>query len=245
MYKSGKKEPKILFFDTETTDIKPGQICQLTYIVAEGSKVTGKNFFFKVGKISPFAIAVHGFTKEILEKLSLGKTFSDHAKEIGMDFNAADVLVGHNVLFDQRFLSKEMERSGFALEEKDAFCTMKHFNERLGKRVKLTALGELLKVDMSELKQWGQKLFSHDDNKAHDARFDTILTYLCWRKGLEQNHISKERFDIKDLSLYIEPLHLSHKEDARKTNQSPVPAKDKKTWGVFRKESPNTQPRGI
>ena len=43
---------KILMFDTETTGLRPGQICQLSYIVIDNStkpyKVYGKNFFFSV-----------------------------------------------------------------------------------------------------------------------------------------------------------------------------------------------------
>ena len=65
---------KLLFFDTETTNIRPGSICQLSYIVVDSSvkpqKTLGKNFFFTVEEMSPEAEAVHGFSLEKLYTLS-------------------------------------------------------------------------------------------------------------------------------------------------------------------------------
>ena len=50
---------KLLFFDTETTGIKPGSICQLSYITVDASAkpqiTTGKNFFFTVDEMEPSA----------------------------------------------------------------------------------------------------------------------------------------------------------------------------------------------
>ena len=50
---------KLLFFDTETTSIKPGSICQLSYITVDASVkpqiTTGKNFFFTVDEMDPSA----------------------------------------------------------------------------------------------------------------------------------------------------------------------------------------------
>ena len=43
---------KLLFFDTETTSVKPGHICQLSYITVDTTTkpqtTIGKNFFFVI-----------------------------------------------------------------------------------------------------------------------------------------------------------------------------------------------------
>ena len=37
----------IIYFDTETTGLYPGQICQLSYVMQDEGKVVAKNFFSK------------------------------------------------------------------------------------------------------------------------------------------------------------------------------------------------------
>ena len=48
---------KLLFFDTETTSVRPGHICQLSYITVDTSTkpqtTIGKNFFFTVDEMDP------------------------------------------------------------------------------------------------------------------------------------------------------------------------------------------------
>jgi DNA polymerase III subunit epsilon len=198
----------IIFFDTETTGIHPGNICQLSYILAKEGHVKAKNFFFKVDYISPAAVKVHGFTKEILEKLSGGKRFKDFSEEIYNDFKEADVLVGHNISFDNKFLKTELERSGKQFEPKDSFCTMWHFKQFLTKRPRLTELGAYLRIDSDAIERTSETLFGSGDNKAHDARYDTTLTYLCWRKGLEMEKISKGRFGILNKEAYLNPKFI-------------------------------------
>jgi hypothetical protein len=80
----------LIIFDTETTGLKPGQICQLSYIVAQDKKIEGKNFFFKVDYIEPAAQRVHGYSVIDLQKLSGGKDFRYYHPEIAGDFSRAD-----------------------------------------------------------------------------------------------------------------------------------------------------------
>ena len=67
----------ILYFDTETTGLHPGQICQLSYVMQTKEKVESKNFFFSVDYIEPSAQMVHGFSKQKLFDLSAGRNFGD------------------------------------------------------------------------------------------------------------------------------------------------------------------------
>ena len=78
---------KIIVFDTETTSLKPGQICQLAYLMVENGEIRAKNMFFTVDDMDERSQGVHGFSMEMLEDLSEGKTFSDRAEEIHSDFS--------------------------------------------------------------------------------------------------------------------------------------------------------------
>ena len=80
---------RIVFLDTETTGLEPGQICQLSYIVQEGNNLIKRvNQFFKVDYVDLGATKVNGLTKDMLDTLSKGKVFADRAAEflkISMD----------------------------------------------------------------------------------------------------------------------------------------------------------------
>ena len=48
----------VLYFDTETTGLRPGRICQLSYVMRTKESVQAKNMFFSVGYVEPSAAAV-------------------------------------------------------------------------------------------------------------------------------------------------------------------------------------------
>ena len=76
----------IIYLDTETTGLRPGQICQLSYVIQDGQQVRGKNFFYTVDAVEYGAFMVHGFSVEKLKSLSKGKRFSDSILEVKEDF---------------------------------------------------------------------------------------------------------------------------------------------------------------
>ena len=88
---------KLLIFDTETTSVRPGNICQLTYILIDASKkpqtTIGKNFFFTVDDMEEGAEAIHGFSLEKLYELSEGRDFLDTVHEFMPDFFEADFII--------------------------------------------------------------------------------------------------------------------------------------------------------
>lgn len=181
----------ILYFDTETTGLKPGKICQLSYILQSGESVTPKNFFFKVGYIEPSATAIHGFTPEILESLSGGKIFEDFAEEIKSDFSSADLIVAHNFEFDRMFMSAEFSAVPDNFTYKQSFCSMKKFtpickllrsdNVRF-KYPKLSELCEFFDIYPYDISKTMANLYGVAKG-AHDARYDTVALYLAVNKG--------------------------------------------------------------
>ena len=178
---------RLIVFDTEATDLTPGQICQLAYLKDEGGRVTGHNYFFSVDEMSPGAQEVHGFSMEILQGLSGGRYFEDLAEGILADFNACDLVAGHNVAADERYLRVEMERAGLKLKKLKTFCTMNYASGIMNMQRKVIT-GRPKPPKLAELAAWYGVTEDETAVKArewfgfegalHDARFDTAMTYL-------------------------------------------------------------------
>jgi DNA polymerase-3 subunit epsilon len=196
---------KLLFFDTETTGIRPGSICQLSYIIVDSSKkpqtTIGKNFFFAVDYVEPDAERIHGFSAEKLYELSNGLYFEDLVEEFFEDFQNADFIIGHNVQFDIKFLKHELSGMGEAYEPKNVFCTM-NYNRNICKILKpngeyknpkLEELIKFLNIDKLKISQTADNLFQGSGNY-HDARFDTAATYLSVIEGIKQGYIAPGYF---------------------------------------------------
>lgn len=189
----------IIVFDTEATDLVPGQICQLSYLMDKGDTVVGCNHFFSVDDMSPGAQEVHGFSMEDLASLSGGTWFEDKAEQILQDFNAARVLVGHNVAADERYLRVEMERAGLKLRKVATFCTMNYASGIMNMKRKVVTgrpkpptLSELAAhygVTEEETSQKAAEWFACGQLSLHDARFDTAMTYLCLKRAMEKGDL--------------------------------------------------------
>ncbi len=179
---------KLIVFDTEATDLTPGQICQLSYLMIEDGAVSGKNMFFAVDEMSEGAREVHGMSMEDLEGLSGGARFEDRAREIMDDFQDAKLLIGHNIAADDSYLRVELERQGLKLPKIRTFCTMNHFlsdtalvrkvNTGRPKPPKLSELCAHFGVTEEVIAQKSEEWFG-GGGALHDARFDTAATYLC------------------------------------------------------------------
>lgn len=189
----------ILYLDTETTSLRLGEICQLSYVLQENGNVCAKNFFFTVDDMDFGAQMVHGFSIEKLKCLSNGKRFCDSAYEILNDLSRADVIVTHNVEFDFMFLRAEFARINIAFCYKDSFCTMKEFTpfcklpRRSGVGYKYPKLSELCAffgVGDSAIANASQSLFGGLTGY-HDARFDTTAVFLCVNAAIERGMVIK------------------------------------------------------
>lgn len=196
---------KLLFFDTETTSIKPGSICQLSYITVDASakpQITkGHNYFFSVDEMDPSAQEVHGFSMEKLYELSNGQYFEDLYENFINDFKEADFLIGHNVNFDIKFLKHELECMGEIFIPKNTFCTMAYYKNICDiknpngnvKNPRLSEVIDFLHITEDDISRYSKKLF--DSSEAyHDARFDTTATYLTVIYGLTKGFIKKGYF---------------------------------------------------
>ena len=202
---------KLLIFDTETTSIKPGHICQLSYITIDAStkpqQTIGKNFFFTVDEMDPAAEAVHGFSLEKLYDLSNGQYIEDLIEEFINDFSEADFVIGLNVNFDVRFLKLELEAMGIDYEPKNMFCTMQYYRDICKilrpsgdyKNPKLEEVINFLGITKDQISSKADELFQGSGDY-HDARFDTAATYLLIIEGLKKGYIPRGYFSKKLLN---------------------------------------------
>lgn len=183
----------ILFFDTETTGLYPGEICQLSYIMQDKDGAKAKNFFFSVKNVEYGAYLVHGFSVGALKKLSGGKVFSDDIDEIEQDFLAAKTVIAHNISFDFSFLREEFARLNRTFTYADGFCSMKNtvgickIPRRGGgyKYPRLSELTERFYITDTEIRKATEKFFG-DAGGFHDARFDTAAVYLAVNCAMEE-----------------------------------------------------------
>ena len=183
----------IIYFDTETTGLKPGQICQLCCIIEDKNGTRGINYYFSVDYMECGASAVTGLTVPILEKLSGGQVFGDRALEIADLFAEADLVIAHNISFDRSFMRCELERAGFAYSPKGELCSMRYFVNKLQipgrcRAYKMPSLAELAAcmgisgedADRASVEIFGGSL------GAHDARHDTVKMYMALQKARER-----------------------------------------------------------
>jgi DNA polymerase-3 subunit epsilon len=196
---------KMIFFDTETTGIRPGSICQLSYISVDTSvkpnTTVGRNIFFTVDYIEPGAEEVHGFSVEALYSLSNGNYFEDCYESFIEDFRGADILIGHNVNFDIKFLVHELEGCGEELNPKHSFCTMNYYKDvcklssaRGGyKQPKLVEVVKFLELIDEDIDAMTVKFFG-ETGSFHDARFDTTATYLIVTEGIKRGIFPRQYF---------------------------------------------------
>ena len=151
----------VIYLDTETTGLRPGNICQLSYIIQDKDGVRAKNMFFAVDYVEIGALMVHGFSVDKLKTLSNGLRFSAHVDEIEKDLSCASVVVAHNSSFDIMFLRAEFERLGKVLPIAQDFCSMKAMTpicklqgRREGyKYPKLSELCEFFGITDTEIKE--------------------------------------------------------------------------------------------
>ena len=184
---------KIIIFDTETTDLYPGQICQLSYIILDKDNIEdgiklSRNIFFQVDRVSVGAFDVHGLSESALAELSQGYTFKDYADIIYNDFENS-CIVAHNLKFDENYLFYELKKSINKLPNINGrCCTMESYTDILQihhyygyKWPKLEEVKEFLDLSDSAIREIAISQFK-ECNTYHDARYDVAATYLIYTK---------------------------------------------------------------
>lgn len=188
---------KTIIFDTESNGYKDEQICQLAYIIRDNGEHVSKNYYFAVSSMNPHAFEVHGLSKYKLEELSSGRRFFDDYAQIFEDFKTADLLIGHNVASDVKRLQIEFSRCRIDFKPKKQMCTMKFFGNALKlsgkdgrkKQPSLTELCNHYRIAPEAIKNSCAVFFHKKDINEHDARYDTVATYMAILAALHTGDI--------------------------------------------------------
>ena len=190
-----RKPDKLIALDVELDGMHPSHIIQLSYLVIEGRRIRGKNFYFAAKAINRYARQVHGISVYQLRKLSNGETFLDHADEIYRDFADCKLVIGHDVSGDVYYLRREFDQIGIKLPSYPIFCTLKHYTEeahiplkqnpKVMKPPKLTELTEHFGLSQEFIAGKCHKWFGSGGDHPHDARYDAAAAYLCMLVGEE------------------------------------------------------------
>ena len=184
-----KSENTYLFFDTETTGLPRNwkapvsnldnwpRLVQLAYLYydAQGNKISGGDFIIQPeGFTIPASVSnIHGITtKRAMEEGCALKT-------VLQDFNSlideADVLVAHNMSFDEKILGAEFLRMGMKnpIPSKQKICTMESTTN-------FCALHGPYGYKWPKLSELHRKLFRCDFDEAHNAAVDITATAKCF-----------------------------------------------------------------
>ena len=188
---------RVIILDSEFNGLRPQQICQLSYIIAEDGQTTGRNFFFTVTNMNPYAQKKHGFSKYRLYTLSKGRSFVDRFTEFADDFRNVDLICGHNISADTRVLKDSFADAGYDWPNPKELCTMAHFDcatnmkNKLGKHKppSLTELCEYFGLTDEEIEKYCLEVFGKSAYHAHDARFDAAATTLCILRAQERGDL--------------------------------------------------------
>lgn len=194
MFGSRHEKKRMIALDAELDGMRPSRIIQLSYLIIDGRRIRGKNFYFSVEAINRHARKVHGLGVGQLRRLSGGDLFAHHADEIYRDFSKCGMVIGHDVAGDMRYLRDEFARIGVQFPDIPRFCTLQHYTQEANIPLKQNP-GKLKPPRLEELmKHFGitpelvtrkcRKWFGGGDHY-HDARFDAAAAYLCMVVGEE------------------------------------------------------------
>ncbi len=178
-----------LFFDTETTGLPRNykapasdlnnwpRMIQIGWIVtnSEGQHLESKSFIIRPEgfTIPKNAASVHGITTE--KALAKGVALNLVLEEFKALVSKSDVLVAHNMSFDEKIIGAELIRNNIKSDfhKKKKLCTM----EASTNFCKLPGNYGYKWPKLSELHI---KLFGVDFEEAHDAANDIRATARCF-----------------------------------------------------------------
>lgn len=242
-----------LFLDTETTGLPkkrnadPWDFDNWPYIVEiawlltdeSGLQVSGDKYIVKQNvRIPQEAINVHHITNEDMK--SKGVSPKVVYKEFIEAVANCDYIIGHNLDFDLPIIQCELYRNGYdiSLYDKKHFCTMKagkqfcysfDVNGR-PKNPKLVELFSSLYFNVSSLPIKG----------AHSALADTLMTYRCFMKMLEQKPelLTSNMKNTSELKSYS-------KESKSDYVTIPSSSEEKLSGDILKKDLSNADPSSI
>lgn len=226
-YSNNLSKMKVFIFDTETTGLpedfntpvtelsKWPHIVQLSFILFDTDKKEILEYYDHVIKvdpsviISPESIAIHHITHErcLNEGIPINQALHDMEECI----KEADLIVGHNILFDKRMIMVEynriqrthcLNRNGKEIPE---YCTMKRTVSLCEIKIANKTTGKMYNKypTLSELHEY---LFKTKPKGTHNSIVDVMVCMRCY---IQIEH----RYDIaydNDIKLVFRSLYSTY-----------------------------------
>lgn len=186
---SKEKKPYYIFFDTETTGVPMDynapasntrnwpRLVQLGWILTDekGNTISsGCEIVMPKGYVIPAdAVKVHGITTE--KATRVGKTLRDVINRFLKDANQAQLIVGHNISFDQHIVGAELYRLDMpdTISNAKSICTMQSSTD-------FCKIPGNYGYKWPQLQELYKKLFGTNFEDAHDAMADVKATKKCF-----------------------------------------------------------------
>lgn len=216
---------KIIVYDTETTGLPKKSsvpprieeesfypyIVQLSYIMYDTEENKLLKIYDNVVKIpeniviSEESIKLHGITREIMDEK--GIPITDGLKSFLEDANTAELIVGHNVSFDNMMIQIEMLRNNFTnldlfSRSQRFYCTMKNTVELCGIK---TCYKNSTKTynKFPKLIELYNHLFTLSPTKLHNSLNDVVLCLQCFCKIKFNVDIAETNAEVKQMIEHI------------------------------------------
>ena len=175
----------VLVWDTETAGLGNPGICQLSYLLVEGGRITESDLILKLPPgvhMSPDAVKIHRITSEASAAgADPGPELIAFWKLVERVQAAGGVAVGHNIGFDCRAFTFSCQKLGLTQEMDskymlDTMLLSKPYSPLLNARgaVKNFRLSELYTHLFGAPPSWAQ---------LHNAAADVRVTALCFLEG--------------------------------------------------------------
>ena len=208
-------------------------IIQLSYILYNTSvntcKLYNKYIDFTIDELEDFLKKknVHETTQLALNasisettnnKISIKNALDDFMK----DYKKADIIVGHNVLADQRMILAELKKNkretdfNEILKSHKFYCTQQH-SINIVKKKNIHSI----KYNYPSLVETYEKLFHYKPlhEKLHNAMNDAIITFRCFYKIYFKKDICGQNHKIDILINSISPSNHYCKINTRKKRE--------------------------
>jgi len=187
-----------LFFDTETTGLPKNwkapvsdlnnwpRLVQLAFLLYDkkGNKLSEGDYIIKPEgfSIPVDAAKIHGITTE--RAISEGSLLNEVLQNLNSLLIKAEVLVAHNMSFDEKIVGAEFLRIGMpnVLTTKRKICTMESSTN-------FCAIEGPYGYKWPKLSELHTKLFGQDFEEAHNAKIDIEATARCFWKLKEMKII--------------------------------------------------------
>ena len=222
--KSAKEGNRLLFFDTETTGLPSDynapstdlpnwpRLVQISWIVSDdmGEIISKENHIVKPnGFTIPDDVAkIHGITTE--KALEIGENLEEVLNHFWEDVQKSDIIIGHNVSFDESVVEAEFYRIG----ENHVFS----FNYSICTKLVSTDYCKIPNPWNDKEYKWPKlselyyKLFNKELVDAHDSAIDVQATFDCFWRLKELGVVGNIDIDgniIEEQQTYNKKMHFT------------------------------------